>query len=104
MTQEKPDPSCSAVPLHRGATQHTARRQIMFRCSAEPDRSRTQSREQDAKASLRLPAALLAVGLMTGAVTQPVHAAPVPAEPFKVASIHFETNASACDMGIQIRF
>src|SRR5262245_62695616 len=25
-------------------------------------------------------------------------------EPFKVASIHFETNASACDMGIQIKF
>ena len=28
----------------------------------------------------------------------------VPAEPFKVANIHFETNASACDMGIQIIF
>jgi hypothetical protein len=27
-----------------------------------------------------------------------------PAEPFKVANIHFETNASACDMGIQIIF
>src|SRR5262245_24404974 len=27
-----------------------------------------------------------------------------PAEPFKVANIHFETNASACDMGIQILF
>jgi len=26
------------------------------------------------------------------------------AEPFKVANIHFETNASACDMGIQIGF
>jgi hypothetical protein len=29
---------------------------------------------------------------------------PFPAEPFKVANIHFETNASACDMGIQIIF
>jgi len=27
-----------------------------------------------------------------------------PAEPFKVANLHFETNASACDMGIQILF
>lgn len=25
-------------------------------------------------------------------------------QPFKVADIHFETNASACDMGIQIKF
>ena len=28
----------------------------------------------------------------------------VPQEPFKVAKIYFETNASACDMGIQIVF
>ena len=32
---------------------------------------------------------------------QTLHAA---GEPFKVANIHFETNASACDMGIQIIF
>ena len=36
-------------------------------------------------------------------------AAPIPAvaaqpEPFKLTNIHFETNASACDMGIQISF
>src|SRR6266436_5736159 len=31
-------------------------------------------------------------------------AASAPADPFKVANIHFETNASACDMGIQIKF
>jgi len=31
-------------------------------------------------------------------------AAHTPPEPFKVTNIHFETNASACDMGIQIKF
>jgi hypothetical protein len=31
-------------------------------------------------------------------------AAPPPPEPFKVTNIHFETNASACDMGIQLIF
>jgi hypothetical protein len=47
---------------------------------------------------------LLAVGLAFGTVAQEAHAATVPPEPFKVANIHFETNASACDMGIQIIF
>lgn len=28
----------------------------------------------------------------------------LPPEPFKVTNIHFETNASACDMGIQLSF
>jgi hypothetical protein len=32
------------------------------------------------------------------------NAAEPPAEPFKQTNIHFETNASACDMGIQISF
>jgi hypothetical protein len=41
---------------------------------------------------------------MFGTVVQAAHAASGPAEPFKVANIHFETNASACDMGIQIIF
>jgi hypothetical protein len=31
-------------------------------------------------------------------------AAAAPPEPFKITNIHFETNASACDMGIQIAF
>ena len=43
---------------------------------------------------------MLAAGLAVGTVVQKADAA----EPFKVASIHFETNASACDMGIQIIF
>lgn len=34
----------------------------------------------------------------------PATAAPQPEEPFKFANIHFETNASGCDMGIQILF
>jgi len=46
---------------------------------------------------------VLAAGL-TLATTAQAQAEPVPAEPFKVANIHFETNASACDMGIQIIF
>jgi hypothetical protein len=43
-------------------------------------------------------------GLTGGAVVQEAHAASASAEPFKVTNIHFETNASACDMGIQIGF
>jgi hypothetical protein len=46
----------------------------------------------------------LAAGLTFGTIVQEAHAAPTEAEPFKVANIHFETNASACDMGIQIKF
>jgi hypothetical protein len=47
---------------------------------------------------------VLAAGLTFGTAAQEAHATAVPAEPFKVANIHFETNASACDMGIQIIF
>jgi hypothetical protein len=42
-----------------------------------------------------LSAVSLALGIMP---------APLSAKPFKVANIHVETNASACDMGIQIAF
>ena len=49
------------------------------------------------RALCRFPAAVLAAGLPFGTAAQT-------AEPFKVANIHFETNASACDMGIQIIF
>ena len=41
-------------------------------------------------------------GVLLAAVTSPVTAT-VP-QPFKITNIHFETNASACDMGIQISF
>jgi hypothetical protein len=64
-------------------------------------KSRKQSCDRCAKALL---AVLVAAGLMCGTVVQATLAAPAPAEPFKVASIHFETNASSCDMGIQARF
>jgi hypothetical protein len=52
------------------------------------------------------PAVLLASGLTFATAVEAadaMHKRP-PAEPFKVANIHFETNASACDMGIQIKF
>ncbi len=39
---------------------------------------------------------------LAAAATTPATAAPP--EPFKLTNIHFETNASACDMGIQISF
>lgn len=57
-----------------------------------------------AKTSLWLPAGLLAAGLTVGTVAAGEHPATPPAEPFKVANIHMETNASACDMGAQIGF
>lgn len=37
-------------------------------------------------------------------LTAGVAAVAAPAQPFKITNIHFETNASACDMGIQISF
>ena len=52
-----------------------------------------------AMAAIALGAAASTLGIAVRAA----HAAPPP-EPFKVANIHFETNASACDMGIQIIF
>jgi hypothetical protein len=55
-------------------------------------------------ATSRLLAALLAAGLTPGTIAHAARAAPAPTEPFKVAKIHFETNASACDMGPQIAF
>src|SRR5215470_4070121 len=55
-----------------------------------------------AGASLRLSVVLLAGGLFLGLST--TLAAAAGAEPFKLTNIHFETNASACDMGIQIKF
>lgn len=41
-------------------------------------------------------------GVALAAATTPATAAKP--EPFKLTNIHFETNASACDMGIQISF
>src|SRR6185312_3394947 len=55
-----------------------------------------------AGASVRLSVGLLAAGLFLWLST--TTAAAAGAEPFKLTNIHFETNASACDMGIQIKF
>lgn len=46
-------------------------------------------------------AAVAGMALAAAATTPATGAAP---EPFKLTNIHFETNASACDMGIQISF
>jgi hypothetical protein len=50
----------------------------------------------------RVSAVSVVVGLTFCAGIQEAHAADP--EPFKFMNIHFETNASACDMGIQILF
>ena len=55
------------------------------------------------KASLGLFVVLLAGGLMLELSAMPAAAAGG-TQPFKLTNIHFETNASACDMGIQIKF
>jgi hypothetical protein len=55
-------------------------------------------------ASSRLPAVSLLAGLAFCAGPQDAHAAAPEPEPFKFTNIHFETNASGCDMGIQILF
>ena len=54
------------------------------------------------KASLWLPAVPLVAGLTFCAGLQEVHAAQP--EEFAAANIHFETNATDCDMGIQMFF
>jgi len=46
--------------------------------------------------------AIVAGMALAAAATTPATAAPP--KPFKITNIHFETNSSACDMGIQISF
>lgn len=72
-------------------------------------RSRTKPSHSVIRGSVELVAsALLAAGLTAGILVQDAHAANGKENkkeiPFKVAKIYFETNASACDMGIQIVF
>ena len=66
-----------------------------------PDRSEAPVRDPAVETSLLLAAILLAIGLTLATVAPAAAAQP---QPFKVTNIHFETNASACDMGIQIGF
>ena len=77
-----------------------ARREIVHPYRA---RSRSQCCKR-VKALHCVPAMSLAAGLILGTAALDAQGAPAQAEPFKVANIHFETNASACDMGIQIKF
>jgi len=49
-----------------------------------------------------LPVAMAGAGLALSTGAQVAMAAPP--EPFKLTNVHFETNASACDMGIQLSF
>lgn len=49
-----------------------------------------------------LGSAAVAGLVLAATATSPATAAPP--KPFKITNIHFETNASACDMGIQISF
>ena len=72
----------------------------MLRYQTKSDRPTRQSYDRCSNAPLWLAAVSLAAGLTFGAG----EAAAAQAEPFKVASVHIETNASACDMGAQIRF
>jgi hypothetical protein len=51
-----------------------------------------------------LLALAVATGTTLGTTVRAARGAPAQVEPFKVRNIHFETNASACDMGVQIRF
>src|SRR5262249_53434156 len=93
--------------LHNGLRSgQRRRRQSMFPHKSGPDGSRKPSSAPYANAALWLPAALLTTGLTFATVSEAAEAMHrrTPPEPFKVANIHFETNASACDMGIQIAF
>jgi hypothetical protein len=77
----------------------------MFRYSANSDKSQEQSCSRFFESILRHSAVPLVAGLIVSAIAQQIPAkAAVTPEPFKFANIHFETNASACDMGIQILF
>jgi hypothetical protein len=58
----------------------------------------------DALFDSRTLARVLGSVLLIAGVTAPASSRGSAAEPFKIAQIYFETNASACDMGIQIKF
>jgi hypothetical protein len=65
-------------------------------------RSFSQSRERRLTFTRRLAAMSLIAALAFGA--DPPAAQAENSQPFKFMNIHFETNASGCDMGIQILF
>lgn len=78
----------------------------MFQHNTSSTKLRERPCDQPLGPSFRFPAAfaIRAFALSITAPMVPATAAQQPAEPFKFANIHFEANASACDMGIQILF
>ena len=72
--------------------------------NTKPQRSRKQSSDRCIKASARLPAVLLATGLMLGVLAQDSRAQGRPEIPFSQVSIILETNATDCDTGLQLFF
>jgi hypothetical protein len=78
----------------------------MFGDNASSDKLREGLCDRPCGESFRFLAAfaISTLGLSIISAVVPATAAPRPEEPFKFANIHFETNASACDMGIQILF
>jgi len=73
----------------------------MFERKANSGRSPLRSCSSCIKAFWWLPAVPLAAGLALATIAPAEAAQP---QPFKLTNIHFETNASACDMGIQMAF
>jgi hypothetical protein len=61
-------------------------------------------RGQGVSGSSWLPAVSLAAGLTFGTGMQAAARPEAAPQPFKLTNIHFETNGSACDMGIQMLF
>jgi hypothetical protein len=78
----------------------------MFQRNASSEKQRNWPCDRPLGPSFRFPvaSALGAFALALCSPAVPASAATQPEEPFKFANIHFETNASACDMGIQILF
>jgi len=74
----------------------------MFQYRTAPEGSFRQFCNQRASACSLLPAVSLVAGLTLAAGVEEAHA--TKSEPFKLTNIHFETNETACDMGIQISF
>jgi hypothetical protein len=75
----------------------------MYHCNARLGGLRKKLCYESLKASSWLPA-VFAVGLVLATTAQEAPAKAAKPEPFKLTNIHFETNETACDMGIQIAF
>lgn len=77
----------------------------MFRHNASSEKLRSWPCDRPLQPSFRFPVAFaLGVLLAISSPAVPAMAATQPEEPFKFTNVHFETNASGCDMGIQILF